>query len=99
LKDWKEEPDQYNSLWLLHTLKTSSFGSDHAQYAILRIVKNIKSLFLCRQGDNVSIENISIRLESVLQNLELAQGSLAFPDLVTSETKNNVSKADAEKKV
>ena len=99
LIDWEKQSNSYNTLWLLQNLKRSSSGSDSAQYGILTIVKNMKSLFLSKQGDSESLENINTRLQSALQNLKLAQGSLAFPALVEIEKQNGVSSDVAEKKV
>ena len=98
LQDYKNETDSYNTLWLLENLKRASSGNDKAQYEYLTIVKNLKSLFMSRQGDNESLEHINTRLESSLQNLKLAKGSLAFKPLVEKEIANGTDKQNAEKR-
>ena len=99
IEEYETKLDDYDTLWLLQQVKQCSAGADKTQHEYLTILKAMKALFLCRQGEHESLENIMERLESNLQTVKLAGGSITPPTLVTKQTSGGKTKEEATKLV
>ena len=76
----------YDCVWLIKVLKSSSSRADKSQYDYLSIVRALRALLTCRQQDNKSAEGISKRIASLMQNLKLIGGDVCFVTFVKKET-------------
>ena len=86
LTDYPDKSKDYDCVWLIKVLKSSSSGADRSQYDYLSLVRALRALFTCRQQDNESAEGMSERITSLMQNFKLIGRDVCFDAFVKKET-------------
>ena len=86
LTDYPDKSKNYDCIWLINVLKSSSSGAYRSQYDYLSLVCALRSLLTCRQQDNKSAEGMSEWIASLMQNLKLIGGDVCFDAFVKKET-------------
>lgn len=96
--DYNTKATEYDCLWLMEKTKSASSGADRGQYEYLSYLRALRSMVTCRQQDNESVEAISDRLVSLLQNFKLVGGDIAPMELIEIEKAADTNLTDEQAK-
>ena len=86
LTDYPDKSKDFDSVWFIKVLKSSSSVAERSQYDYLSLVRALRSLLTCRQQDNESAEGMIERIASLMQNLKLIGGDVCFDAFGKKET-------------